>query len=65
VNNGSGVTSTTQYDADGEATQTTDADGRVITYSYDSRGDQTGQSWLRACERIPAMKNIDTSGFCC
>ena len=38
VNSGSGVSSTTEYDADGEVIETTDADGRQTTYSYDSLG---------------------------
>jgi YD repeat-containing protein len=29
-------------------TQTTDADGRQITYSYDKRGRQTGETWLNS-----------------
>ena len=48
VNSGVGVTSTRQFDADGELTKSTDADGHVITYSYDVRGDQTGETWLNS-----------------
>ena len=48
VNSGSGVVSSTEYDADGEVTETTDADGRQITYSYDQLGRQTGESWLNS-----------------
>ena len=51
VNSGSGVSSTTEYDADGEVTETTDADGRQITYSYDQLGRQTGESWLNGWGR--------------
>jgi RHS repeat-associated protein len=48
VNSASGESSTTEYDADGEVIETTDADGRTVTYSYDQLGDQTGQSLLNA-----------------
>ncbi len=34
------------YDNDGELTDTTDADGRRTTYSYDSDGNQTGETWV-------------------
>ena len=34
------------YDNDGELTDTTDADGRRTTYSYDADGDQTGETWV-------------------
>ena len=34
------------YDNDGELTDTTDADGRRTTYSYNDDGDQTGETWL-------------------
>jgi YD repeat-containing protein len=37
-----------EYDADGEVTETTDADGRQITYSYDKLGRQTGETWLNS-----------------
>ena len=46
MNSGSGESSTTEYDADGEVIETTDADGRETTYSYDQMGDQTGETWL-------------------
>ena len=36
------------YDNDGELTDTTDADGRRTTYSYDADGDQTGETWVGA-----------------
>ena len=32
--------------SDGELTDTTDADGRRTTYSYDADGDQTGETWV-------------------
>ena len=35
------------YDADSELTDTTDQDGRRTTYSYNTDGDQTGESWVR------------------
>ncbi len=44
--NGSTVTSV--YDADSELTDTTDADGRRTTYSYNADGDQTGETWVGA-----------------
>ncbi len=34
-------------------TDTTDADGRRTTYSYDADGDQTGETWVGA---LPAEK---------
>src|SRR5580658_8989973 len=39
---------------DGELTDTTDADGRRTTYSYDSGGNQTGETWVGSspAERI-------------
>ena len=43
-----GHTVTYVYDADGELTDTTDADGRRTTYSYDADGDQTGETWVGA-----------------
>ena len=48
VNSGSGVSATFVYDADGELVDTTDADGRRTTYSYDQLGDQTGETWVGA-----------------
>ena len=41
-----GHTATYVYDADGELTDTTDADGRRTTYSYNADGDQTGETWV-------------------
>ena len=38
--------SPTFYDKDGELTDTTDADGRRTTYSYNADGDNTGETWL-------------------
>jgi len=47
--NGAPVTTTAtrsyQYDLAGELTQSTDADGRVITYQYDAFGRETGEAW--------------------
>ena len=43
-----GYTVTNVYDADGELTDTTDADGRRTTYSYNADGDQTGETWVGA-----------------
>jgi YD repeat-containing protein len=41
-------TTTSVYDADGELTDTTDRDGRRVTYSYDSGGRQSGETWVGA-----------------
>ena len=48
VNSSGGVSATFVYDADGELVDTTDADGRRTTYSYDSLGDETGETWLNS-----------------
>jgi YD repeat-containing protein len=42
------ATVTYVYDNDGELTDTTDADGRRTTFSYDADGDQTGETWVGA-----------------
>ena len=35
--------------------ETTDADGRQITYSYDQLGDQTGETWLNGDDARSTM----------
>ena len=42
----SAALSTYLYTYDNELTDTTDADGRRTTYSYDADGDQTGETWV-------------------
>ena len=42
------ATVTYVYDNDRELTDTTDADSRRTTYSYDADGDQTGETWVGA-----------------
>ena len=34
------------YNADDQLTDTTDRNGRRVTYSYDSGGRQTGETWV-------------------
>ena len=36
------------YDKDHELTDTTDADGRRTTFSFNSVGDNTGETWVSA-----------------
>jgi YD repeat-containing protein len=47
VNSSTGVVSTTEYDADGEVVEATDADGREVTYSYDKNGGQITAAYRR------------------
>ena len=41
-----GHSATYVYNADDQLTDTTDRDGRRTTYSYDSGGRETGETWL-------------------
>ena len=55
------ATVTYVYDNDGELTDTTDADGRRTTLSYDANGNQTGETWVGAspAEKITYTYDAD------
>ena len=42
-----GHSATYVYNADDQLTDTTDRDGRRTTYSYDSGGRETGETWVK------------------
>ncbi|MGA2254531.1 MAG: RHS repeat domain-containing protein [Thermoguttaceae bacterium] len=48
------ATSSNQYDLDGNLTRSTDADGRVNTYSYDSMNLETGETWYASAAAASA-----------
>ena len=58
VNASGGVLATMAYDADGEVTGTTDANGRPVTYSYDLLGRQTGRELADQLRRCPGVDHV-------
>ena len=53
------VTSSAQYDLDGNVVQTTDSDGHTIQYAYDADGRQTQENWLNSAGSV--FHTIQTS----
>ena len=52
-----------QYDLDGNLTQSTDADGHVNTYAYNSTNQETGETWYASAAMAAAGVNDGTESF--
>ena len=55
------ATSSCQYDADGNVVESIDADGRAITYSYNSAGQEAGETWYPTAADAAAGTGSDGS----